>query len=507
MLAAQAETVEPGGVGESVVLVRNTAEEHDRFDVLVHGPAAAWATVEPASVALNPGDEAFVWVRFRVPATVTGGGSHDYVVTVTSLKDPSSVHAERGELALAPAPAAAVHPDDAMVPPPLGDPAPLFADETPTVAAAPAPRADRAQAAAPSKVPVVEIDENEGTLRRDITRSAVVLGVLLVAAFIVVAAIGEEEPEAPPLVAVAPLATTTTTLDAAGGTAPVAGTQETAPAASVRSSGTTKRVPAPPPADLPPIAFVRWYGPGDRDIVVRGAGRAGGELRLRSPGTVESAPDLSPDGANVAYVQEQGGAWRLCVAPAVGGEATCGPSVDATSSVAWRGEGTGVYAAQNARLIEMQVDSAGVPILGLPEQVHPVAVPGGRFSLSPDGTRIAVVDGDRIAIRPLSGAEGLSLRVPGSPEDPTWASDGERVIYTSNTQLYSTPLGDGPIRQLTADGTVNGDAVVAGGWVVFRSNRSGAGDLYAVSLDSDDGSENGLALVTRASERDTEPAT
>ena len=44
------------------------------------------------------------------------------------------------------------------------------------------------------------------------------------------------------------------------------------------------------------------------------------------------------------------------------------------------------------------------------------------------------------------------------------------------------PADGGAVRQLTAPGTVNGEPAWTGDgdWVVFRSNRSGNGDLYAV---------------------------
>jgi hypothetical protein len=40
---------------------------------------------------------------------------------------------------------------------------------------------------------------------------------------------------------------------------------------------------------------------------------------------------------------------------------------------------------------------------------------------------------------------------------------------------------------------------------VFRSNRSGAGDLYCVKGGSSDGNEDGLAQITATDQREVSP--
>ena len=99
VLAAQAGVVDPGSTGECVVLVRNTADEHDDFDVLVHGPAAVWATVDPTVVSVAPGDEVPVWIRFAVPRDAqVAPGPVDFAVTVASHAEPDFIHVENGQL-------------------------------------------------------------------------------------------------------------------------------------------------------------------------------------------------------------------------------------------------------------------------------------------------------------------------------------------------------------------------------------------------------------------------
>ena len=546
VLAAQAGVVDPGSTGECVVLVRNTADEHDDFDVLVHGPAAVWATVDPTVVSVAPGDEVPVWIRFAVPRDAqVGPGPVDFAVTVASHAEPDFIHVESGQLQVGAFSRlrAALDPidDEGRV---VGVRLHLTnegnANGAATVRLPGASVDERRVEVAPRSTAVVEFEvrrrkdltqivvevaadageafslaaslpDEHRSLRRELTRSATILGGLLFAAFIAVALIGGEDDNA---VGTSPLSVAPPTSTTAPGAPPVgAGSGETpaaddgavpAIAANTGSSRPTAGAPSPAPDDLPLLAFVRIYAPGDRDVVVRSPGRNGAELRLRTAGAVESSPAVSPDGSVVAFVQERGGAWRACVVPVTGGEATCLFDVSATSSLAWRPDGSSLFAARGNELVEVTLDVSRSYVVAT--TTHPVSVPGGSFSLSPDGTRVLVVSRGELLVSPIDGSAGLTINVPGTPESPAWTPAGDRVVYVADTQLHVAPVGDGPIRQLTAPQTVNGDPVVAGDWVVFRSNRSGNGDLYAVRLDGADHETGGIAQITRTTERDIDPA-
>ena len=546
VLAAPAGSVVPGSSNESVVLVRNTGTEPDVFDIVVQGAAAPWASVEPAVVELAPGQEAPVWLRFHPPrSATTAPGPTPFDVAVVSRHDPSFVGVESGtvdvavysDISVAAAGDPVIERRNVVVPVTVmnaGNAATSVAvcvrgDRTDPLALD-VPAGDRVTV----DVPAVLARRREGdrlvvdvlpagsadtfaepvsvearvptppsTLRRDLTRSAVVLGVI-VAIALILAVTSLRGKEGPPDasssdVTLAP-DQSPVVVDPddvpSDPSSPPADAPTTTVAAAAAASGA--------PADLPLLVFVRVYGPDDRDVVVRAAGARAQETRLRSPGSAESQPVLSPDRTHIAYVRERGGQWNVCVIPVEGGDASCGPTVGSASSVGWRADGLSLVTSRDGRLYDVEYDPA-TSRLGSGTDLS-VEVPGSHFSLSPDGERIVFSDGRRIVVRPLAGGEGLSVRVPGSPQDPRWSQDGARIVYVSEYQIYSAPVGDGPVRRLTGSGSVNGDPSVAGAWVVFRSNRSGQGDLYAVRADAKDGNEAGIARITATPERDVEPA-
>lgn len=545
VLAAPAGSVVPGSSSESVVLVRNTGTEPDVFDIVVQGAAAPWASVEPAVVELAPGHEAPVWLRFHPPrSATTAPGPWPFDVAVVSRHDPTFVGIESGtvdvaaysDVSVAAAGDPVIERRNVVVPVTVINAGNAVASVTVCVRgdrgeplALDVPAGDRVTV----EVPAVLARRREGdrlvvdvlaagaagtfaepvsvearvpmppsTLRRDLTRSAVVLGVVVAIALIlaVTSLRGKE----------GPLDATSGDVTLAPDQSPVAidpdvpGDMPASPPADAPTTTVAAAAAASgAPSDLPLLVFVRVYSADDRDVVVRGPGARAQETRLRSPGSTESQPVLSPDRTRIAYVRERGGQWNVCVIPVEGGDASCGPVVDSASSVGWRADGRSVVTSRDGRLRDVDYDPATSKLGN--ETDLAVEVPG-HFSLSPDGERVVFSDGRRIVVRPLAGGEGLSVRVPGAPHDPRWSQDGARIVYVSDYQIYSAPVGDGPVRRLTGPGSVNGDPSVAGAWVVFRSNRSGSGDLYAVRADAKEGNEAGIARITATPERDVEPA-
>jgi hypothetical protein len=95
--------VEPGGRAVLDLSVRNTGTVVDQFSFEVLGTAAAWTTVEPASVSLFPQAEETVQVIFAPPrAPATAAGSVPFGIRVMSREDPQGSAVEEGTLNVAP---------------------------------------------------------------------------------------------------------------------------------------------------------------------------------------------------------------------------------------------------------------------------------------------------------------------------------------------------------------------------------------------------------------------
>jgi hypothetical protein len=566
VLAAQAGSIEPGAEAEIVVLVRNTGEVDDVFHVVVQGQASLWAVVDPPTLTLGPGEEAPVWVHFRPPrSSDTTPGGVPFAVAVASTGDPEFVAVETGELqvgtfssldaSLAGEPVSGtrwtelqlsmrntgnrrvtasvdvdaatagvlveVEPHELLLDP--GQPAVAAVRVRPPRRVLPHRKEDRGLT-----VSVVSDGGALVTLRteypadaslvNELIRSARVLLVLLVLLFIGGIALLRSESTSGtvsvtkeggnraelPTTTPAPATTadpeaTAQNEDAAAAAAP----PDDAPAAPVPT--TSAKVPSLAPA-LPKLVFVRVYGPGSRDIVVRAPGAASRELRLRSDGAMESHPRLSPDGQSVAFLRERDGAWSVCVIPADGGEAVSVADTTADSAVAWSPDGQTLWFSRGGRLFSRSFDPSSATVGEVGE--HDVAIPGGYFALSPSGDRVVVSDGRRLFVRPVDGTPGTAIDTPHAPQDPIFSPDGTHLAYTAEYQIFTVSAGGGTVRQLTSEGTVNGDAAWTGegDWIVFRSNRTGAGDLYAVQAGATSGDEKGLAMVTASADRDVSPS-
>jgi sugar lactone lactonase YvrE len=565
VLAAQAGSIEPGAEAEIVVLVRNTGEVDDVFHVVVQGQASPWAVVDPPNLTLAPGEEAPVWVHFRPPrSSDTTPGGVPFAVAVASTGDPEFVAVETGELqvgtfssldaSLTGEPVSGtrwtelqlsmrntgnrrvtasvdvdaatagvlveVEPHELLLDP--GQPAVAAIRVRPPRRVLPHRKDDRGLT-----VSVVSDGGALVTLRteypadaslvNELIRSARVLLVLLVLLFIGGIALLRSESTSGTVSVTkeggnrAELPTTIPAPSTTAGPAAAEDDEAEAGAAGPEATPVTPvpttaaKVPATAPP-LPKLVFVRVYGPNVRDVVVRAPGSASRELRLRSDGALESHPRLSPDGQSVAFLRERDGAWSVCVISADGGEAVSVSDTTAGSAVAWSPDGQTLWFSRGGRLVSRSFDPATSTVGEVVE--HDVAVPGGDFALSPDGTRIVVSDGRRLFVRPVDGTPGTAIETPHSPQDPVFSPDGTRIAYTAEYQIFTVSAGGGTVRQLTSPGTVNGDAAWTGegDWIVFRSNRTGAGDLYAVQASASGGDEKGLAMITASADRDVSPS-
>ena len=557
MLATEAGSIEPGGQGETVALVRNTGEAGGEFRVSVRGPAAAWASVEPSTLTLAPGEEAPAWVCFRPPRSAdTRPGDIPYTVVVESPAGAGFDSVEEGvvrvgtfsslaasfigqptvgarwtELAVA-VRNTGNRKVRVGVEAEAGDPDVSFDIEPGELDLGPGEVADFEVRARPPRrllpgrashrqVAVAVVSDggalatlraelpDEPSLSHELFRSARLLAILLILSLVAAVSIlrsssdggstdGTEggEPSASLPAPGVPDQPGDPDLDVPGPVPP-----EAPPPGAPEGAG-AQPAPAPP---LPKLVFVRVYGAGSQDIVVRQPGSRTSELRLRSEGSLESRPRLSPGGSHVAFVRERELTWKICVIPAAGGETVCVADGSTTSDVAWAPGGDTLYFTRGARLYEIPYDPTS-RVAG-DERDLGVEVPPGHFSLSPAGDRIVFAHGGGLTVRPVNGSPGVQVNVPGQPESPAWSPDGSRIVYVAEFQIYTAPAGGGPVRRLTASGTVNSDPAwcAEGDWVIFRSNRSGVADLYVVKGSARE-AEVGLARVTSSPEREMSPA-
>ena len=564
VLAAQAGSIEPGAEAETVVLVRNTGEEHDVFHVVVQGEASAWAVVDPPSLSLAPGEEAPAWVHFRPPRSFdTPPGAVPFAVAVAASGDLDFVAVESGDLhigtfsSLAAAFTAepTVGPRWVEVPVAVRNtgnrtvtvsveveaaPGVLVEIDTPETLLLPGQPAVATVRIRPPRrvlphrrddrrltVSVVSDGGALATLRteypgdpslvNELVRSARVLAVLLVLLFVGGIALLRSE-------------STSGTVDVTDGSSqrpaelPSAQpSEDAAPSDEAPADPAVEELPAaeePPPATEPPagppeptgtpplpkMVFVRVYSPSQRDLVVREAGSRGSELRIRADGAIEARPRLSPDGEHIAFLRERDNGWRVCVVRVSGGEAVCVADSTSDGSVGWSADGATLLFSRAATLFSVTY-SVETQEVG-PEVDTGVAVPGGAFAMSPDGSRIVLAEGRRLLVRTVDGTSSTSIEVPRPASEVSFSPDAQRLLYTSEYQLHVVGIGGGAVRQLTRPGTVNGEGTWTGDsdWVVFRSNRTGTGDLYAVKGGSSGGGETNLAQVTTTNEREVTPS-
>lgn len=92
---------EPGEETTCSVTIRNAGQVVDQFAVDVVGDASGWATAEPATVNLMPGETGTVTVRFAPPrSSDVPAGTIPFGVRVFSTEDPAGSVVEEGTVQL-----------------------------------------------------------------------------------------------------------------------------------------------------------------------------------------------------------------------------------------------------------------------------------------------------------------------------------------------------------------------------------------------------------------------
>ena len=525
MLAAEAGSVTPGDEVRSVVLVRNTGAVADEFHVVIQGRAAQWASVSPNLLRLEPGEEAPAWLTFAPPRrsdTVTG--LQTYSVAVTCRSDPDFVALEEGVIEVAPYQELAARlsppgeqvrrtipytltvanrgngPSVVSVRALATDPGLAFSVD-PAQVEIPAGEACEFDigvhrprrflpgggdprrfalriATGGADVAIIEAAlEGESALARDLKRSAIILAIVLVLVVLVGQAILDESTgpvSSSPGVTLATDPPTSAPTDTAEGQGPVIGEVEHGtPTTAAPGRGTV--------ASVGRMALVRSYDDG-KDIVVREPG--GGETRLVSKDVEERRPALSPDGQRVAFVgTEVSKATRVCVIPAAGGVYYCLADAALDSSLAWSDDGGTLFFARDQTLHSVPVV---VPPAPAPQPTNlGVEVTGNRFSMNPDRSAVVTAIPGGLVIRPVGGGQEVALAAHGQPGNAAWSSDGSLVAFDDGNDLWVTDArAGGAPRRLHESPTVETEPAwtADGRYVVYRNNRTGKGDIYAIAV-------------------------
>lgn len=96
-------SVEPGQTASTTATVHNGGTRVEQFVVSVSGPAAPWATVEPADLSVFPGQQARCAVRFTPPRVgATAAGRAWFSVRAASTVHPGLLAAADGALDIQP---------------------------------------------------------------------------------------------------------------------------------------------------------------------------------------------------------------------------------------------------------------------------------------------------------------------------------------------------------------------------------------------------------------------
>jgi Tol biopolymer transport system component len=162
-----------------------------------------------------------------------------------------------------------------------------------------------------------------------------------------------------------------------------------------------------------------------------------GEERRLTRGARAEAPDVSPDGLHIVYVQNVGGSNRLMMRELASGT----------------------------------------------ERVLTAASPDAHWTLprfSPDGGRIAVQKwrrqhGHDVVIIGMDGKVAQEIRTEGTDAGPAWSADGRHVLFASDrtgiTNLYAHDVASGELRQVTnvLTGAFYPDVSRDGAWIYYSA--------------------------------------
>lgn len=212
-----------------------------------------------------------------------------------------------------------------------------------------------------------------------------------------------------------------------------------------------------------------------------------GAIRITRNVAVDDNPSWSPDGKAIAFWSNREGQAQIFLMDPEGGEVR-NLTRDASSNLdpEWSHDGSRITFTSDRgggrAVYEMNADgSSPRKITEGPKDDSP--------HRSPDGRQICFSRDKAIWIVPAAGGAARKL-VEG--ETCSWSSDGTHVFFDRDQEtvreIFSIPAAGGQALCLTNNGGSNGGpaAGAGGSWIVFNSNRAGAG--FGLFLMKPDGS-------------------
>lgn len=220
------------------------------------------------------------------------------------------------------------------------------------------------------------------------------------------------------------------------------------------------------------------------------------QTQLTNNSASNVAPEISPDGSQIAFVSDRDGTDHVYLMDLDGGnQHRLTEGREAEGEPTWSPDGSRIYFRRelnDGRVVICVVERDG----GNPLQLTDGSIRYLRSTISPDGSQILAVSVSRGFELYVMDADGSGQRrfpnVPSGISFASWSPDGGRIAYATATP---PPNPSADIFVVNADGTGERQLTRAEGvseypcWspdgreIAFQSSRDGDFDIYIMNAD------------------------